>query len=117
MNTDPKVFLLKVLDAIGYAEDKANFIEQFLSLCYQHAIAQSVDTLPEEQQDKIRELLGEQPDYKTLLANLSQYVPAETFNLNLQKATQEQFKSLVESVLPTLSNEQKLALKAVLDSA
>jgi hypothetical protein len=56
---DYREILLKILDAIGYADNKDDFINQFVGVIYSQSIIDLMHSLPASDQEKMKlELSG-----------------------------------------------------------
>ena len=116
MNSGYKNIFLKVLDLIGYNDDKEQFISQFISLCQQKAAVDLIGSLPEEK----KKLLGQQISQNTASEQvqkiLSQYFTGQQYTKALEQATANNFKEYLEKITPTLSTDQQNSLHSFLSS-
>ncbi len=86
-----KEFLQKLLTVIEYKDDKDAFIDEFIGLCVQKTLSDYLDSLSEEEKKLVTQ--------EMLLAN-DKY--AKLFQKNLE----EQLKSYLQEIMPTLSEQQ-----------
>ena len=105
---DAKAILLKILDAIGYSEDKDKFATEFLQNVSLQALLDLFNTLPVDKKDQIQQQI-------TSAANNPQAIQEalKTYftDLQLQEAIKNSAKNAVteyiKTVEPTLSDSQR----------
>lgn len=52
MNQNPKDIIIKVLEIIGYADDKQEFADKFIRICEEEAMIQIIHELPQNEYNK-----------------------------------------------------------------
>lgn len=120
MNTqsDPKQILLETLEIIDYQKDKNAFAEEFMGVCQQEALALLLESLPENRRGQFAQDINgkEALTREKSQAIIKEYFHPEEISKALQKASKEQFQSFLETIVPTLSPEQKEKLQQYLAS-
>ncbi len=106
-----KTTLLKLLEAIDYADDKEAFVKEFVGLIQIHAMDRLIMSLPEEQQSSLKSQLRDNKDDldkigEILKSHFSEEQMKESFEVTTQKAVMD----WMQSVDPTLSDIQRQKL-------
>jgi hypothetical protein len=113
---DPKEILLNVLTIIDYKDDKETFANQFLQLCMQRALVDIVEALPQDQQKTIQEEVTPDKKPEEVQQILQRYFSQEQYLQQLQLSTQALFQDYIQTITPTLSDDQKQKLQQYLTS-
>jgi hypothetical protein len=106
MDNDLKLILEKILTIIGYQNDKSKFIEAFMNLCMQEALAEYVPLLSEERKKELQTILQDQ-DPNKLREQLRPYIETEEYQKLLLENTQKFLLDYLKTITPELSEEQK----------
>lgn len=109
-------FLTRVLEIIGYTDDKTDFIDEFMTLCITETNAKIISSLSKEQQQnltentkkKIAEKIGEL---------LIEYIPKESYEKKLAECIKNNFEDYIETILNTLDSSTKNKLFDFLSNA
>ena len=115
MNTNIKSLLEKMLSIIEYQNDRDAFINEFIDLCTQTAFLEYMNLLPEERKREVQQILHEKKSEK-LKENIEPYIETEEYKRLLQENTKKLFLDYLETIMPTLSEEQKNNLDSYLSS-
>lgn len=115
MNTNPKQIILKVLEIIGYEDDKDKYANDFLALCLQKAFVNLVKELPQDKQDQLTQRISLTSGEKAQ-ALLLEYFPKEKFEVAVKEASQSTFEEYLKTIIPTLNEEQRSKLESYLSS-
>lgn len=110
MKQVPEQILRHVLTIVGYKGDKGEFIEEFINLCKQQAFVDMHQALSPEKVKSLRSAVEEKE------INVSDYFSKEVAQTALTNATQKHFGEYIQSILPTLSEDQKNELDFYLSS-
>ena len=106
MMQDANKLLREVLDIIEFEDNKDQFIEEFFKLAQQQAILGSINSLPQPQQDTVKDKLKEaQPD--RVMEIILEYISQEDLAKAVTSSTESIFREYLEAVVPTLSQDQK----------
>lgn len=114
VNQTSRDVLLQVLNIIGYSDNKEEFISKFLQLCEQQALINMINSLPEDRRSSLESALSKQNSPENITAILDKYLSKKDLAQAVQKATEDTFKSYLQSVIPTLSNSQRKDLDSLL---
>lgn len=115
MNQNPKQIILKVLEIIGYEDDKEKFANEFLSLCLQQALVALTQTLPQDKQDQLTQRSSLTPPDK-MEELLLEYFSAEKLQEDIKEASRTTFEDYLKEIIPTLNENQKNKLEQYLSS-
>lgn len=116
MNSGYKDIFLKVLDIIGYSDDKEKFTDQFISLCQQKATTDLIEFLPGDKQKLLGQQISQNTTSEQVQKILAQYFTGQQYTKALEKATAGNFKEYLEKITPTLSIDQQNSLHSFLSS-
>lgn len=113
----PKNFIIEILQAVRYEDDKEAFANEFLLNIYQQSLSDLINSLPENRQSEIStRLSGSLDSQNEMLKNLELYFDKfqieEIFKKNSTKAVGD----YVESITPTLSQSQREHLAEILSN-
>lgn len=108
--------LKNVLEIVGYQGRKETFSDKFIQRCYQRALQNMQDTLPIEQKDHYYKLLDETTEPDKLKEIFVQLTLLPEFEVELKNATASIFEAYIESINPTLGQDQRKKLQAYLSS-
>jgi len=115
MNSNPKQIILQVLEIIGYEGDKSKYANDFLSLCLQKAFMSLVQELPQDKQDQLTQRMSlTTPDKMEAL--LLEYFPKEKFENAVKEASRSTFEEYLQTIIPTLNEEQSNKLEQYFSS-
>ncbi len=110
INNNAKDIILKMLDIIGYREDKEVFANEFLKNVYLQSVQDLIKALPQEQQgikDKI--VAAKTPEELDKIVKVS--FSSEDIDKALSLSSQNSMSEWIKTVIPTLSLEQKQKLQ------
>lgn len=112
-----KDIFLQVLNIIGYSDNKEEFASKFFQLCEQQTIINLIKSLPQDKQTALQAELSKQtnPQLNNLL--LKKYFSNEQVASSLEQATKQTFENYLQTIIPTLSGEQKVKLQSYLKSS
>lgn len=115
MNKDPKQIILQVLGIIGYEGDKDKYANDFLALCLQKALFSLMTDFPQDKQDQLVQRLSlTLPERQEAL--LLEYFSAEKLQEAVKESSKSTFEEYLQTIIPTLSEDQKNKLEAYLSS-
>lgn len=104
----PNDILVKILDAIDFQDDKEAFVKEFLELIYAQAVTDLVATLPQTEQDEIKNAFQvEEKNAETLGAVMKAHFSHEQGEKALQEATEKTVADYLEYIDSSLSDEQR----------
>jgi hypothetical protein len=106
MGSDVESILDKILNILGYKEDRVAFIQEFMNLCMRGAFVEYMKVLSEDRRNELQQILLEQDPVK-VQEQLEPYMTTEEYKKLLQESTQKLFQEYLEKVMPILSEEQK----------
>ena len=113
-----KDILLKILDTIGYEDDKESFATEFEQNIHLQALDNLIRSLNPDEQAEIKEkLVAASNDVNKVLDVLNSKFSNSQIQQSLDSATQEMFTSYLEYIDPALSQTQRNELIAVLREA
>lgn len=108
---DPKQILIKILEIIGYSEDKDKFATEFLQNVSLQSLLDLFNTLPQDKKDQMQKdisLAGS--DAVKLQKILKNYFSEEQINTALQNSSKNAITEYIKTIEPTLSDPQKQSL-------
>src|SRR5260221_9466167 len=106
--------LTKILDAIGYDDDKETFIGEFQKNIYVQTFLTLSETLDDtKQQELAAELSQNSNDPEKLNLILSRYFPQQQIQMTIQNVSQHAVEEYLDTVTPLLSPQQKQNLKNI----
>jgi len=111
MTKDFKSVIEKVLTLVGYQDDKDAFVNEFMSLCMRKSLADYGELLPEERKKILQQILQES-DPSKVKEEIEPYITTEEFGKILTQNTQMLLQDYFQTIMPTLSEEQKKNLDA-----
>lgn len=116
MNNQYIKILSCVLRIIGYKDNKNTFIQKFISLCLSQSILEMLAKLPNEKQITLKNIISSQKDREEIFQTLQQYFPKNLYEKILTDTTQKLFTEYIDTVMPTLTVNQKNSLLLYLSS-
>ena len=105
---DAKAMLLKILDAIGYSEDKDKFATEFLKNVSLQALLDLFNTLPVDKKDQIQQQVtdaGNNP--AAIRETLKTYFTDSQLQEAIRNSAKKAVTEYIKTVEPTLSDSQK----------
>lgn len=108
-----KDILLKILEIIGYEDDKEAFVNAFLVNIQLQALNALLAEVPPEKKSEIeKEITSDSPDkYQVLQSHFTQEQIEKALNESADKAVQE----YIESIDETLTEDQRQGLVAYVE--
>lgn len=109
--SDPKQILIRILEIIGYSEDKDKFATEFLQNVSLQSLLDLFNTLPQDKKDQLQKdvsLVGNDP--QKLQGILKNYFTEEQINTALQNSSKNAITEYIKTIEPTLSDPQKQSL-------
>jgi ABC-type transporter MlaC component len=107
----PREILLKILEIIGFEDDKEAFVDEFLKNIQLQAVADLIQTLPTERQTEIKDQLAKNSNNPAGIASiLNQHFTQTQVGEALQLAAKKAMTGYLEAIKPTLSPAQKEGL-------
>ena len=114
MNNNYKDILLKVLEAIGYSDNKEVFIEDFVKNIDMQAVADLIESMPSDKQSEIKQKLIEaQNDQIKSSDLLKAYFTEGQMQEALKNSSKNMMEEWIKTITPTLSQAQKKNLSAL----
>jgi hypothetical protein len=107
--------LNKVLEIIGFGDDRESFVQKFLENCHKLALQDFIKSLPEETQAEI-EKLTDDPASPENAQKFKEILETSNYKDFLEKATSTLFGEFLEAITPSLSQDQKNELREYLTS-
>lgn len=105
---DPKVTLHKILDIIGYSEDREKFSTEFLQNVSAQALLDLFNTLPQDKKDQLQQKitsLGN--DTVKMQEELKVYFTEEQIQQAIENSAKNAMQEYIKTIQPTLSDSQK----------
>lgn len=108
---DPKTILLRILDIIGYSEDKEKYATEFLQNVSLQTFLDLYNTLPQDKKDQIQQQIisaGNNPQaVRDLLKN---YFTESQIEDVIQNASKNAVTEYMKAIDPTLSETQRTSI-------
>ncbi len=108
--------MLHILNIAGISDKAEEYADKFLKLCENEALAAVIQALPADQQQQLQQKLAGVTDKTIIQTTISQYVTDEQYNTVLEKSSQTLFQQFMDSLLPTLSQEQATNLQGYIQT-
>ena len=106
--TDPKQILLRILEIIGYSEDKDKFATEFLQNVSFQALLDLFNTLPQDKKDQIQQqITNANNDISKVQQALSQFFTEDQISKSIENSSKNAVEEYIKTIEPTLSQEQK----------
>lgn len=107
---DLKNFLVNCLTIIDYRNDKEEFINRLSATIYLTTVNELLTSLPQEKQGFIKQQLSSAATPEELLEVVNGNFEKNIFEDELKKTSEKLFVEYIESIEPSLSEEQKTKL-------
>ncbi len=105
---DSKTILLKILEIIGYSEDKDKFAAEFLQNVRLLALIDLFNTLPQDKKDQLQQkLTAVGDDAVKLQEELRVYFTAKQVYSAIENSSKNSVTEYMKTIEPTLSDSQK----------
>lgn len=109
--TDPKAILLRILDIIGYSEDKEKFATDFLQNVSLQALLDLFNTLPQDKKDQIQQQIASAGNNPQALRDiLKSYFTESQIEDAIQSASKNAVTEYMKSIDSTLSDTQRTSI-------
>jgi hypothetical protein len=116
MNQNPKQLIIQILNIIGYEKDKEKFAEEYWNICIENVIFKLISNFDDnkkiELQNKIS-LLKQNDNIEKLLL---EYFSEDEYKEAVKTESQTMFVEYINTLLPTLNEEQVKKLQEFLAS-
>ncbi|MBI2613617.1 MAG: hypothetical protein HYW62_02500 [Candidatus Levybacteria bacterium] len=100
--------LLKILEIIGYSDDKDAFVDEFLKNVQMQSVIDLIQSLPQDKQSEIKEKLAQiQNDQNKASDLLKAYFTEEQIQEALKNSSKKAMEEYIKAINPTLSSAQK----------
>jgi hypothetical protein len=99
--------LLEILTLISYPNDKEKFVKEFEELNHMETVANLLEKLPQELQEKVQK-------NKVTQEEIRQHIPDEDYLAELTNVSGKALIKYVEVIMPQLSVEQREKVQQVL---
>jgi predicted solute-binding protein len=113
---NPRDILLKILEAIDYRDNREAFADEFIQNTHLLALVNLVKSLPDEKQTEVKQQLSESQDNpEKISAILNEYFSQEELPKALENAAKDAVIRYIQTITPTLSQNQKEKLFHVME--
>ena len=114
MINSPQDLLLKILNIIGYSDDKQKFINQFMLNINMQALLDLISTLSTDKQEEIKTILARSANHPDKITRaISAYFSQTQMQQAFEATSKKTFKEYIESIDHTLSVHQKQELAKI----
>ena len=105
---DPKQIILKVLDIIGYTNDRDKFAAEFLQNVSLQALLDLFNTLPQDKKDQLQQKLTDiGSDAVKMQEELKNYFAQAQLEQAIENSAKNAVTEYIKTIDPTLSDSQK----------
>ena len=105
---DPKAILLKILEIIGYSEDKEKFATEFLQNVSMQSLLDLINSLPQDKQEELKQKNSTlQNDQKATGDMIKTYFTEQQIEDALQNASKNAVTEYIKAIDTTLSETQR----------
>jgi phage host-nuclease inhibitor protein Gam len=106
-----KDILLKILDAIGYADDREAFVNEFIGNVQKQAVVDLIQTLPADKQEEIKKEFSSAAGNPEKIAEVvKKYFTEDQMRKALEEASKNAVIDWMDAVKDTLSDAQRTKL-------
>ena len=103
--------LLRILDIIGYTEDKDKFATEFLQNVSLQALLDLFNTLPQDKKDQLQQKIAQVgQDAAKMREELKVYFTEPQLEQAIENSAKNAVTEYIKTIEPTLSDPQKTAL-------
>ncbi len=100
--------LLKILEIIGYSENKEAFVDEFLKNVQMQSVIDLIQSLPQDKQSEIKDQFSKiQNDQNKASDLLKSYFTEEQIQEALKNSSKTAMEEYIKAINPTLSSTQK----------
>jgi|SRR3989338_7160455 len=108
---DPKTILLRILDIIGYSEDREKFATEFLQNVSLQTLKDLLNILPQDKKDKIQQqIIGAGNNPQALRDILKSYFTESQIEDGVQNASKNAVTEYMKTIDSTLSETQRTGI-------
>jgi len=105
---EPKAILLRILDIIGYSEDKEKFATEFFQNVSLQALLDLLNTLPQDKKDQLQQKIASLgSDAAKVQGELKAYFTDSQLEQAIENSAQNAVTEYMKAIDPTLSDSQK----------
>lgn len=105
---DAKAILLKILDVIGYSEDKDKFATEFLQNVSLQSLLDLFNTLPQDKKDQLQQkITSAGNDAAKMQEELKIYFTEDQLGQAIENSAKNAVTEYMKTIEPTLSDSQK----------
>lgn len=105
---DAKAVLLKILDIIGYSDDKEKFVAEFLQNVNLQALSDLFNTLPQDKKDQLQlKITSIGNNAAQMQEELKNYFTADQLSQAIENSAKNAVTEYIKTIEPTLSDLQK----------
>src|SRR3989344_1658092 len=105
---EPKAILLRILDIIGYSEDKEKFATEFFQNVSLQALLDLFNTLPQDKKDQLQQKIASLgSDAAKVQGELKAYFTDSQLEQAIENSAQNAVTEYMKAIDPTLSDSQK----------
>jgi hypothetical protein len=105
---NPKEILLKILEIIGYTDDRNLFTEEYIKIIQLQGIADLIQSLEDEQQTQIKKQLSvHAKNFDKIQEILQAYFSSRQLKEALENASKTTMENYIRSIDTSLSQEQR----------
>ena len=105
---DPKAILLRILEIIGYSEDKEKFATEFLQNVSSQALLDLFNTLPDDRKGQLQEQIkSAESSPQVLEETLRSHFTQSQIQDALRNASKNAIVEYIKTIDPTLSETQR----------
>lgn len=116
MHKDPKQLVLDILTIVNFQGDKEAYSQEFLQLCHEQALVDTLKSFPHEKQHELQRLLGNTTDQERQQAILTAYIQPEEYEQALLHAAVALSQAFIHTLLPGMTTYQEEKLRSYLSS-
>ena len=105
---DPKAILLRILDIIGYSDDKEKYATEFLQNVSLQALLDLINTLPQDKKDQLQEKIAQiGNDTTKMQEELKAYFTDSQLEQAIENSAKNAVTEYMKAIDPTLSETQR----------
>lgn len=113
---DLKASLQNFLETIEYPDNKEEFINKLISTMYLETLDELLNTLPQDKREALKQQFTSVSTPEAMQEIVNNNFDQKTFEEALKRNSRKIFTEYVDTISPTLSEEQRVKLQAYLSS-
>jgi hypothetical protein len=113
--TNQRDALLKILETIGYEDNRESFVDEFLNNVQLQSLTNLIQSLPQEKQNELKDQLKSNSDNSEVVTVfLKDHLGESKIQEVVKQTTEDAVVEYIQQITPSLSDSQRRNLTNVL---